>query len=792
MQRLFENKGAHKEKSNEALPKDAPNVFDSVNDYKETLSTTLAWLFSPLLGLSLLINEAYQFVNGRAKQSDAAIVIGEVLFNQSNEEVIIVGKFEISVNEEDHVVLKDLESQKTLNTHRTKKDIKKDFEESLAGAINSSTKLPPQAVMDLHNKLVDQKNNEKIKVIEKLLNSSQETKDSLQLSVEDLFNESDEEVITVGKFELCINGNDHVVVRDLESGKLIHIGRPKEDIIKYLEDELAVAINSMSESQPDALIDLYTQLIENQLMRETNEKKQVIEKLVLSPQAAKDLLQFSVEELKCIAGVLPQVSQDPSELMRYIFITRSEDDYSIQGPDASYTIELKRGRFFLQEDRPNCQQDHSPLKVIELLNPSHLMHQLINSLIEQDIDSSDIDDALLDIWMSNPIDIKDPKIQNFMDGIFIRKISNSENFALELEGEQALQFCLDRVKNFPPEFMLSNNDFFVLLLALGIGHRNDIIKEKAVQLYHEYMNLSEMKLYKNQYTYIGSGPEGNKNEINNNLEEIRDINRDDPAFVFFTTDEGGTSHALIVSQNMLEGMLKPDPNYEWQNVMYCRNNEKTFLKAVAEAYSGFPLFDKEYQNQLSRAKFPKLLDAFDFNFTNPDNNENSIARDYTSLFKDALNMISCEEKLTGHADQVALGKIFGPVLEEEAGITAAHFKQIQTIFGFSEMSATEQAQYLICLAAMFVTYSSASIFGEDGDSPEAIRNYGAGLIVKAKTLDANVFKDEKEVDQSVIWLDKLKGQNGAPTCTEGLKTAMVAHAKKKGFDALAKVKPPGW
>ncbi|MCD6026781.1 MAG: sopA 4 [Solimicrobium sp.] len=428
----------------------------------------------------------------------------------------------------------------------------------------------------------------------------------------------------------------------------------------------------------------------------------------------------------------------------------------------------------------------------------NLMHQLVRSL--QDVDTSSVNEALLDIWMKNDLYLNDDQIMAFVkDKILVSQIEVANTSVLRANGEKELQLFLaivnDKKGEEQKQFMLNNNGFFVQLLALCIAHETHEIKEQAVQLYHDYMNLNELKGYKKLGTYIAAGPENSIEEVNSNLEEIRNIERADLAFVFYSKDPNSDTHALIVSQNMIDGMLRPDPGHAWDEVMYNRNNVRVAVTDMAEAYSPFPLFDVGYLSQLYKAAFPKLLDAFDLNFTNPDNDENTVARDYTALFKSALNLKESDQKLTQDADQFALGKIFNPSLQEGKGITDEHFAQIDEIFDFSKLrfSNTRQAQFLICLSAMFVTYSSAYFFGQEGESPEALRNYATGLITKAKTLDANVFKNKKGEDQSADWIDRLTGKKGAFTCTAVLKTIMKQHAKEMGFDDLmGRVKPPGW
>jgi hypothetical protein len=306
------------------------------------------------------------------------------------------------------------------------------------------------------------------------------------------------------------------------------------------------------------------------------------------------------------------------------------------------------------------------------------------------------------------------------------------------------------------------------------------------------MNLEELKGYKQNETLIGNLTENSEENIQQNLADIRSITKDDVAFVFFNKKDGQT-HALLVSQRMIEDMLKSASHYAWDNVYYIRNSEKTVVRKIADAYEPFPLFYNNYQFQLKLAVFSKLLQAINLSFSNKDNIENTAARDYTNLFAEAVHLTGSEVKLTGYADQVALAEIFTPLLDTAHGIADDHFQQISEIYTLSDQSETAKAKTLFCLAAMFVTYSSSFFFGQEGDSPIALRNYAAGLITKAYELDPSIFKNKNGVDKYGDWINRLTGQNAAFTCTAVLKTIMKSHAKEVGFDdEMGKIKPPGW
>jgi len=423
-----------------------------------------------------------------------------------------------------------------------------------------------------------------------------------------------------------------------------------------------------------------------------------------------------------------------------------------------------------------------------------LMNQVIDSVNDADI--STVTGAFFDIFKT-PIYLHDTTINSFIkERLLPNVISEAMTSSLKVDNDSVLLMLLETVAeqgDNKAQFMLEKNGFFVQLLAACSGHENADIKEAGVQLYHEYMNLGELKGYKKTDTFIGDLDENSEANVEKNLEEIRDIHIDDPAFVFFSKDDQHNTHALIVSKNMMSSMLRQDPDYAWDRLHYIKNEQRTVLKDIAQAYQPFPLFYDNYQALEQRASFSKLLLTINLNFSNPDNNENTVARDYTALFEDALHLKSSDEKLTGPADQIALAEIFSPLLDAEKGLSDAHYQEIGEIYQLDEMDDAAKAKMFFCLAAVFVTYSSSFFFGQEGESPNALRNYAVGLMVKAHSLDPTVFVDVDGNDQYGDYLNRLKGQQAAFTCTGLLKDIMKLHAQDLGFNNLMmQMKPPAW
>ncbi|MCD6026308.1 MAG: sopA 1 [Solimicrobium sp.] len=858
------------------------------NDYSQASSMALAWLLSPIFEQSLAIKKGYEFINERVRQSDAVIVIGELLFNPSPEEVITTGKFAISINVDNHVVIMDMESREFINTGRPKADIIKDFEEGLVGAIGPKPAL--QAVTELHRKLVMQK-----------------------------------EV-------------------------------------------------------------------------ETNQKNHLIKNLIITPQAAKDLLQFSLEDLELIASELPDISYSTSEIEDALHQKedRDWDEKTIQGSDASYSLGIKRGRFYLQEVRTDEMKSDTPLQVIELITASHLvnfikfveegknlkklnlaeadleyaylsysnlnqvsftdanlrgarfkkvtllganfrgalfngdekftldlpeewdeddlednldhlnnpetgsiltaiesiddryaahklslMHQLIDSLqdadtsdvaealldiwlrnpiyfndqqirdyiveiitdskepqyllavinsvdekyaehklelmaevldafIEQDIDYSDINDELLEIWWKNPLYFEDPAIMDLMKITLLTKIINSENSVLKVSDERELKLLLDHMSSVPDVYFLKENNFFVQLIKLCTeDHISTSLKDQAVTLYEKYLALPELS-------------EG-KRHMETNYGDIREKDKDKGLAFIFYKKIGNDSYQLLMEPQQIQKMLASAPDTDWDSIYIVKNSDTISYPNLAEIFSIFELFSSSYQFHLKNGKLIKVLDGINLNYLNENGNPTLLNKNYLPLFEEALqestllknNFKADKYNLTRKKDQDTLKKIFRPLLskntylpindqvfQEARAISKRHAAAVLTALDLSQAPDDKKARGLFSLAVVVTKLTSDYFFGAELGSPEAIREYAAGLMIKAHQLDPSVYGEskEKQEDNFTDWMKILLGGKDKDgddvfSCTAVLSGKMFDYANKQtAIKEImdAGIRPNGW
>jgi hypothetical protein len=80
---------------------------------------------------------------------------------------------------------------------------------------------------------------------------------------------------------------------------------------------------------------------------------------------------------------------------------------------------------------------------------------------------------------------------------------------------------------------------------------------------------------------------------------------------------------------------------------------------------------------------------------------------------------------------------------------------------------------LLCMAALYTRYSSAYVFGVEGESPDALRLYAEALLRKAHELDRGLIPEFDD------WMNRLRGESGAFTCT-----AVLYGMQSRHLDAL--------
>jgi uncharacterized protein YjbI with pentapeptide repeats len=811
MGRFLKNEGAHKETS---------NVFDAVADYHQTLGTTLAWLFSPVLGLSLAINEVYQFINKTEKWNDATIVIGEVLFNQSEEEVVAVGKFRIRVNSDKYLVVDDIESGESINTHRTREAVVADFEKGLAWAIGSSSNSLPEGVNELYKKLegrVEEKKRIKTDVINKMLISPQAVESLQQFSIQDL-RRLERLMPKNGEdnFLSIINGMGGMMGHLHEpfsvSGIFYHLGSNNGRY--FLHENPPMYMNGRGPLKEIELLSMRDLVISCKLKLNNQQ--------LVNTDLSKANLENANLENACLAASSFSGADLRGANMRNVDICAANFSGAKFNGTEPFTLKLPRwnlARLDMELNHLN-NPSGSILKAIDSIDDVYaghklnLMHQLIKSFKAQRVDTSSVNEALLDIWMKNPLYVNDEEIQHHIQLILFRKIIHAEKSALRVTGQQELQLLLNYIKKVPTElltnFLLENNNFLVQLVMLCTQDNcDDDMKKQAIALYEIYLDLPELS--------------NGKRDMEMNGGDIREKNDKGLAFVFFKKN-GDDSYHLLLDEKQMQKMLASASDVDWDIVYSLKNGEILRDQNLTETFSIFSLFNSAYQFHLNQHKLVNVLKVFSFDYINEGNDPGLLSKNYLPLIEDAFKVTTLYVRgagkpdkyvLTGKADQDTLKKIFRPLLSKELSlpindqvnaearsISGEHGKAIITALSLSNATDAEKARGLFSLAAVVTKLSSAYFFGSEDNSPEAIREYAAGLMIKAHQLDPSVYGTSDRIQRTNFtdWMKRLlggKNENGSDafSCTAVLAGLMFDHANtQQDIEKImnAGIRPTGW
>jgi hypothetical protein len=132
-------------------------------------------------------------------------------------------------------------------------------------------------------------------------------------------------------------------------------------------------------------------------------------------------------------------------------------------------------------------------------------------------------------------------------------------------------------------------------------------------------------------------------------------------------------------------------------------------------------------------------------------------------------------------------------------ITADHAELLWQIFNSTiaplAYTPPNQARMLLCLATLFVQYSSAALFGVEKDSLLSLRTYAAACLNTAHYFDPSL------LGQTELFKDALLGLRrapGLPQCTAALSFRLATLIRKRmANDATLKtcftaLYPPAW
>src|SRR5476649_2398670 len=331
-----------------------------------------------------------------------------------------------------------------------------------------------------------------------------------------------------------------------------------------------------------------------------------------------------------------------------------------------------------------------------------------------------------------------------------------------------------------PALMLSHNAAFIQIVAQGMAENSTpAMKEKAAALYETYLQHERIKPYGETAFF---GDYGQKPDWEN-PEAVNFIIL--PAVQSGASSEPRTVSAMLLSRTSLEGMLSPRPDSAWNNVYLYRGPDHCLTDGERPAPDdlfarAFPLFNGPYQHMQNTAKFLLLLKTLNLG-------------NLETAFVSATWARNSSSKLVSAADQKTLKDIFAPKLTYSPesgryGLNDAHYEELLSAYGLTSASDADKGKTLLCLAALFIKYSSSAVFGTETESPSALRQYAYALMAKAHSLDGNL------VDKGTLanWTNSLLGLKGVFTCSAVLSNLMVELIRSRFPEVLSGIMPPAW
>src|SRR5471030_1892364 len=331
-----------------------------------------------------------------------------------------------------------------------------------------------------------------------------------------------------------------------------------------------------------------------------------------------------------------------------------------------------------------------------------------------------------------------------------------------------------------PALMLSHNAAFIQIVAQGMAENSTpAMKEKAAALYETYLQHERIKPYGETAFF---GDYGQKPDWEN-PEAVNFIIL--PAVQSGASSEPRTVSAMLLSQTSLEGMLSPRPDSAWNNVYLYRGPDHCLTDGERPAPDdlfarAFPLFNGPYQHMQNTAKFLLLLKTLNLG-------------NLETAFVSATWARNSSSKLVSAADQKTLKDIFAPKLTYSPesgryGLNDAHYEELLSAYGLTSASDADKGKTLLCLASLFIKYSSSAVFGTETESPSALRQYAYALMAKAHSLDGNL------VDKGTLanWTNSLLGLKGVFTCSAVLSNLMVELIRSRFPEVLSGIMPPAW
>lgn len=409
-------------------------------------------------------------------------------------------------------------------------------------------------------------------------------------------------------------------------------------------------------------------------------------------------------------------------------------------------------------------------------------------------------EGLNDILQNDDINIFD----NFILSLITVDCCISSSFLFNLS-EERINYYLDRFTE-QPTLMLSFSTAYVMMTDLALKSKNNILAEKAYNIYKTYLQHKDVKPY----------TEGN--DYPDFSEWRKQQDHDDAWYVLFSAQQN--NRAMRLSSNALNKMLDTTiKNKDWDHFyLYAAPEQVCSLADInlnTVLMTEFPVFSypwKRSQHNILLKNYLKILQLGDL----------------YEPFVTASQSCCSQTKMDGIDEQIKLNEIFAPLMKlidnyslqaqsiEGAGyemlsknkkikqkknvsellkyksclnIKGNHYKDLMKACRMENANKTEQAMLLISFAVVFARYSSASSLGTEYNSPQILRVYSAALLLKAYELENSIVESEA-LDN---WLTVLLGLGSGLNCTAILSKNIADYTRSHHIDKyLDSVAPKAW
>lgn len=397
---------------------------------------------------------------------------------------------------------------------------------------------------------------------------------------------------------------------------------------------------------------------------------------------------------------------------------------------------------------------------------------IMDSLKSQDIQPTRLTSValpLLEVLGRQPYS-SDPALATWLADIAAARFDahGSEGMTPEIAG-----FCLSIFENAPDKMLQQNADFHQLIHTALSGNPASI--SRAGDAYATYLTLPEIAPYTKFAFYDRTNSDNPDSPAQVSLQNTDEVN-----LVLWPATTGGP--VMLLSRDTYQGMQWPDPlNPVWDHFFLMNTPEACVSTAdvAPEALfrKDFPQFLEGFLSEQRKASFGKLLDTLNLG-------------DYRKKFVNATEKHSAATKMVDPKAQTDLNALFSHTLQpgtDWSKLADAHVQEIVQAYGLGNVTKREQAQYFLCLSAMFARFSSSHFFGTENDSPVTLRVYAHALMLKSQELD-----DSVPGVQFTDWQNRFLKRAKAFDCTAVLSDSMTKYLKRTCPQVLAAIRPPAW